>query len=104
MPDLHRIKHSNPRHCALLRIGVVWPLALWFAAAGTAAWADTVVGNGQAASQARSTGEFGRRRPAGWLRARTASRRPPAVVVRGDSNLPPLLESVVESDRAPHLR
>ena len=83
---------------------MVWPLALWFAAAGTAAWADTVVGNGQAASQARSTGEFDAVALQGGFALELRQGGPAAVVVRGDSNLLPLLESVVESDRALHLR
>jgi hypothetical protein len=88
----------------LLRSCAGWLLALSFIAMTAPARADTVVGNGKAASEARSTDEFNAIALQGGLALELRQGSPAAVVVHGDSNLLPLLESVVESGRTLHLR
>jgi hypothetical protein len=105
MPEATRITHSsNPRCRALLHPCVAWSLALSFIAVGAAARAETVIGNGKAASETRSTGEFNAVALLGDLALELHQGSTAAVVVHGDSNLLPLLESVVEPDRTLHLR
>lgn len=105
MPDATPSTHSsNPCRRALLHSCAAWSLALSFIAVGAAAQADTVIGNGKAASETRSTSEFNAIALQGDLALELHQGSPVAVVVHGDSNLLPLLESVVEPDRTLHLR
>lgn len=79
-------------------------LALLLIAAAPAVWAETVVGNGKAASETRNTGEFNAIRLDGSMALKLRQGSTPSVVVHGDSNLLPLIETVVERDKSLQLR
>jgi len=104
MPDAPQIKHSNRALRASLRSCTAWLPALSFIAMGAPARGDTVIGNGKMASQVRSTGEFNAIALQGGLALELRQGGPAAVIVHGDSNLLPLLESVVESGPTLQLR
>ena len=79
-------------------------LALLLLAAAPAVWAETVVGNGKSASEARDTGEFNAIAISGNIALKLRQGSAPSVVVHGDSNLLPLIETVVEGDKSLQLR
>jgi putative autotransporter adhesin-like protein len=84
---------------ALLRSGVVWLLALPWIAGVTPAHADTVVGSGKAASETRAIAAFSAISLKGSLALELRQGSPTSVVVHGDDNLLPLVESIVDSDQ-----
>ncbi|HEU5295954.1 MAG TPA: head GIN domain-containing protein [Burkholderiaceae bacterium] len=88
---------------ALLQ-GVVWLLALSLLAVAPVSHAETVVGNGTAASETRTPGAFNAIGLQGGLALEVRQGSPASVVVHADSNLVPLIESVVEGDHALRLR
>jgi len=79
-------------------------LVLLLLAAAPAVWAETVVGNGKTASETRNSGEFNAIRLSGGIGLKLKQGSPASVVVHGDANLLPLIETVVEGDRSLHLR
>src|SRR5262245_9924654 len=83
---------------------VVWLLALPVLAAAPPSHAETVVGNGQAASETRTPGAFNAIGLQGGLALEVRQGSPASVVVHADSNLVPLIESVIEGDHALRLR
>jgi hypothetical protein len=94
---------------APLRLASALPLRwAWLAplllAGAPAAWAETVTGNGQAASDVRHTGEFNAIGLGGSMALKLKQGSTTSVVVHGDSNLLPLIETVVERDRSLQLR
>jgi hypothetical protein len=98
---------ANPSH----RVAPTWRRwCLWsvltmpFFAGVQPARADVVVGNGKAASESRSTGEFNAISLKGGLALELRQGSPASVVVHGDSNLLPLLESTIEPDQTLLLR
>ncbi|HET9204998.1 MAG TPA: head GIN domain-containing protein, partial [Burkholderiaceae bacterium] len=97
----------TPRHPApspLIR-WLPWVLlALLMPAGATTAWAETVVGNGKIASEVRSTGSFNAIAMNGGIELKLRQGGTPLVVVHGDSNLLPLVETVIEADRSLQLR
>jgi hypothetical protein len=82
---------------------LTWTLVLPLVVGSTAARADTAVGNGKAASEVRPTAEFNAIAIKGSMALELRQGSPAAVVVHADSNLLPLLESVVD-DRTLQLR
>jgi hypothetical protein len=82
-----------------------WVLfALLLLAAAPAAWAETVVGNGKPATETRNTGTFSSIGLHGSMTLRLRQGSTPSVVVHADSNLLPLIETVVERDQSLQLR
>lgn len=79
-------------------------LALLLLATAPAVWAETVAGNGKPASEVRNTGEFNAIGLGGNLALKLKQGSTLSVVVHGDSNLLPLIETVVERDKALQLR
>ena len=79
-------------------------LALPFITGGSPAQADTVIGNGKTASEVRATAEFNAMALQGSLALEMRQGSPALVVVHGDSNLLPLLESVVDNGQTLQLR
>ena len=79
-------------------------LTLLLIAAAPAAWAGTVVGNGKAASDSRTVAEFNAIALSGGMSLKVKQGSPASVVLHGDSNLLPLVETVVEGNRSLHLR
>jgi hypothetical protein len=79
-------------------------LALLLIAAAPAVWAETVVGSGKPASETRPTGEFNAIGLSGGMALKLRQGSPASVVVHGDSNLLPLIETVIEGDKALKLR
>lgn len=79
-------------------------LALLMLAAAPAVWAESVVGNGKIASEMRNTGEFVAIGLGGNMGLKLRQGSTPSVVVHGDSNLLPLIETVVERDQSLQLR
>jgi hypothetical protein len=102
--DAPSITPSKSTRHALLRSCAVWVLALPLIAGGSPARADTVVGNGKAASEACATGEFNAVALEGGLALELRQGRVASVVVHGDSNLLPLLDSVVDNGQTLQLR
>jgi hypothetical protein len=98
------VTHSNPSRRTLLHSCVVGVLALPFITGGSPARADTVVGNGKAASEAHATGEINAIALQGGLTLEMRHGSPALVVGHGDSNLLPLLESVVDNGQTLQLR
>ena len=96
--------HSKSCRRALLRTWLMWTLVLPLVASGAAVRADTAVGNGKAVSEARTTAEFSAIALKGSIALELRQGSPAAVVVHADSNLLPLLESVVDNDRTLQLR
>lgn len=83
------------------------PLALLvplLAAGPPARAAEVVVGDGKAGSDVRGVGEFNSLAVSGGLSLKVRQGSPASVVVRGDSNLLPWVETVVEGDRSLQLR
>jgi hypothetical protein len=89
---------------AWLRSCILLLLVLPFALAWQPARADVIVGNGKAASESRSTGEFGGVGLAGGMALKLKQGSPASVTVHGDANLLPLIETVVEGDKVLQLR
>ena len=103
MATPHPTPRSTPESSIRLLPWVL--LALLLLAAAPAVWAETVVGNGKAASEARNTGEFSAiGLSGGGIALKLKQGSPMSVMVRGDSNLLPLIETVVEGDRSLKLR
>ncbi len=98
------VTHSKPSRRTLLRSCVVGVLALPFITGGSPAQADAVIGNGKAASEVRATAEFNAMALQGSLALEMRQGSPASVVVHGDSNLLPLLESVVDNGQTLQLR
>jgi hypothetical protein len=103
------ITHTGPHRLlvaqrAWLRSCILLLLALPFALAWLPARADAVVGNGKAASESRSTGEFAGIGLAGGMALKLKQGSPASVIVHGDANLLPLIETAVEGDKVLQLR
>jgi hypothetical protein len=98
--DLHHSLFGASR--AWLR-SCLW-LTLPLAFAWQPALADVVVGNGKAASESRSAAEFNGIALSGGMSLKLKQGSPASVVVHGDANLLPLIETVVESGQALQLR
>jgi hypothetical protein len=79
-------------------------LALLLMAAAPVVWAETVVGNGKAASETRATHEFNAIGMSGGMALKLRQGSPASVVVHGDANLLPLIETVVEGDKTLQVR
>ena len=79
-------------------------LGLLLLAAAPSVWAETVVGNGKPASEVRATTAFSAIALHGGLDLRLRQGSAPSVTVHGDSNLVPLVETVVEGDQSLQLR
>jgi hypothetical protein len=79
-------------------------LALLLLAAAPAVWAESVLGNGKSASELRNTGEFNAIGLSGSMALKLRQGSTHSVVVHGDSNLLPLIETVVEGDKSLKLR
>jgi len=79
-------------------------LTLLLMAAAPEVSAETVVGNGKAAGETRDTGEFDAIGLNGGMALKLRQGRPTSVVVHGDANLLPLIETVVEGDRSLNVR
>jgi hypothetical protein len=79
-------------------------LALLLLAGAPSVWAETVVGNGKAATEVRNTGAFNAIGLRGSMELRLRQGSTPSVVVHGESNLLPLIETVVEGDKSLQLR
>jgi hypothetical protein len=79
-------------------------LALLLLATAPAVWAETVAGNGTPAKEVRDTGEFNAIGLGGNMALKLRQGSVPSVVVHGDSNLLPLIETVVERDQSLQLR
>jgi hypothetical protein len=71
-------------------------LVLLLIAAAPAVWAETVSGNGQRASDARQPGAFDAVALSGGMALKLKQGSSVSVVVTGDANLVPLVETVVE--------
>jgi hypothetical protein len=102
-PRIHSQPMSTAQH-SWLRSCVLLVLALPFATAWQLARADVVTGNGKATSEVRSTGEFASIGLAGGMALKLKQGSPASVVVHADSNLVPLIETVVEGDKALQVR
>ena len=88
-----------------LRLRVLLMVALHVIVSSPSAWADTMaVGDGKAASETRSTGEFTAVDLRGGMALELRQGSAAAVVVHAESNLLPLLESVVEGEQTLQLR
>lgn len=87
-----------------LSLCVAGLLALPLIATVSPAYADTEVGNGKPSSENRTPGEFDAIGLAGSMALELRQGSPALVVVHGDSNLLPLLESVVDNHHALQLR
>ena len=81
-----------------------WMLTLLLIAVAPTAWAETMVGNGKAASESRAVAEFTAIALSGGMSLKLKQGSPASVVVHGDSNLLPLVETVVEGNQSLHLR
>ena len=79
-------------------------LVLLSLAAAPAVWAETVVGDGLPASQSRTVADFNAIALNGSIALKLKQGNPASVVVRGDSNLLSLVETVVESNQSLQLR
>jgi hypothetical protein len=79
-------------------------LTLLLVAAAPAVWAETVVGNGNVAREPRNTGEFNAISLSGGMGLKLRQGSPASVVVHGDSNLLPLIETIVKGDKSLKLR
>jgi hypothetical protein len=79
-------------------------LALLLFAAAPAAWAQTLVGNGHAASEPRTVAAFNAIASSGGLALRVRQGSPAAVTVHGDANLLPMIEAVVDANQTLQLR
>ena len=97
-------RHAPPEHTT--PIGwLPWVLlTLLLVAAAPTVWAETVVGNGQAASDSRTVAGFNAVTLSGGMALKLRQGSPASVVVRGDANLLPLLETVVEGNQTLQLR
>jgi hypothetical protein len=97
---------TTPRYTAGPSIRVLpWLLlTLLLIAAAPAVRAETVEGNGRAASETRNTGEFNAIGLSGGMALKLRQGSPASVVVHGDSNLLPLIETVIEGDKLLKLR
>jgi hypothetical protein len=73
-------------------------LALLLLAAAPAVWAESVMGNGKIVSEVRNTGEFTAIGLGSNMGLRLRQGSSPSVVLHGDSNLLPLIETVVERE------
>jgi hypothetical protein len=103
-PRIHS-RSLFPAQRGWLRSCLRLALALPFSAAWQPAHADDVVmGNGKAASETRTPGEFSGIRLAGGMALKLKQGSPAAVVVHGDSNLLILIETVIEGDKSLQLR
>jgi hypothetical protein len=84
---------------------MAWTLLAWLLlATAPAVWAETVAGNGKPASDVRDTAEFNAIGLGGHMALKLKQGSVPSVVVHGDSNLLPLIETVVERDKSLQLR
>ena len=79
-------------------------LVLLSLAAAPAVWAETVVGDGKPASQSRTVADFNAIALNGSIALKLKQGNTASVVVRGDSNLLSLVETVVESNQSLQLR
>ena len=79
-------------------------LVLLTLAAAPAVWAETVVGDGKPASQSRTVADFNAIALNGSIALKLKQGNTTSVVVRGDSNLLSLVETVVESNQSLQLR
>ena len=79
-------------------------LVLLSLAAAPAVWAETVVGDGKPASQSRTVADFNAIALNGSIALKLKQGNTTSVVVRGDSNLLSLVETVVESNQSLQLR
>jgi hypothetical protein len=97
---------TTPRYTAEPSIRLLpWLLlTLLLIAAAPAVWAETVEGNGKGASETRNTGEFSSIGLSGGMALKLRQGSPASVVVHGDSNLLPLIETVIEGDKSLKLR
>lgn len=102
MPTTRNTAPDAPALCSIHRLRRVLP-ALLLAVAPTL-WAQTVVGNGKAASEQRRSGDFTAIALSGGMAIKLRQGSPATVVVHGDANLLPLVETVVEGDKTLHLR
>jgi hypothetical protein len=101
-------RHTDPileHRRATLSSCLLFALAVPLLAGSPAARAaDVIVGNGKAASESRATAEFNAVSISGGLPLRLKQGSPASVVVHGDANLLPLIETTVEGDKTLHLR
>ncbi len=79
-------------------------LVLLSLAAAPAVWAEAVVGDGKPASQSRTVADFNAIALNGSIALKLKQGNTASVVVRGDSNLLSLVETVVESNQSLQLR
>jgi Putative auto-transporter adhesin, head GIN domain len=100
--------NANPAPCQRFVLsGIALRLCaalLCCVAAGSSVPADTIVGNGQSAREARTTPEFQAIQLSGSLDLELRQGSPAAVVVHGDANLLPLIETAVDADKVLQLR
>lgn len=105
MTTTRDLPHTLPGAARTWLVSRRWLLRLLpLALAGHSAWADVVTGNGQPASESRRTAEFDRITLSGDISLTLRQGSPASVVVHGDANLLPLIESVVEDGQALQLR
>ena len=97
-------RHARPERNAPIGWLPCLILVLLLVAAAPMAWAETVVGNGKTASEARAVAAFSAIALNGSMALKLKQGSPTSVMVRGDANLLPLLETVVEGNQSLQLR